>query len=615
MRKLQAIATVEIVVCGLVALLAGALPLAAAPATAANATLQADMASALQKEGLAGAVWAMVTPSAGTSLGAAGLKHAGSGAPMTADTRMQAGSVAKTVLAAGVLRLITEGRLSLDTPVAQLLPALRLDNRWSASDPVRVGHLLAHTAGLDNLRFWHVFSQEAQADTPLRAAFTRNASVLAVGTRPGSRYAYSNIGYGLLGMVVEAVTGERYERYLDRELLLPLGMRDSTFAFVAQQADARLAMGHFEVGAAQPAVPLHLRAAGQFTTTAADMATFMRFLMGDGHIDGRPFIAPALLAAQGLPSGTEAALAGLSVGHGLVSAVRDRHGAVGYCHPGTTVGFRAMLCVYPRQGKGFFVAINADSETADYERLNVLLMQALALKKEAPALPGAASAGIAAWQGIYVPTPSGMSNWAWTDYLFNFVRVGWDGASLRVAPFQRAEKMLAPMGGLLFKAGDRIHSSHALLLSKEGARILSDGLHSYERVALWKIAPLWISLAAGVAGLAYLLLSGMARLLTGRLKPSSPVFIPFLAVAALALPAPLFYMQSFLRLGDFTAASALLAAVTAALPLAMAAGLVRQFSDRAAGLAGALDGAALLAAFQCLLVLAVWGMLPFMLWR
>lgn len=245
------------------------LPLSATPGAL---TLHADMERALDEEGLTGAVWATVTPDGSFAVGAAGFKNARTGERMTPDSRVHVGSVAKTLLAAGVLRLITEGRLALDTPVPQLLPAVEFQNRWAASDPIRVRHLLAHTAGLDNARVWQLFSLKPETATPLRDAFAGEPSLLRVRTRPGSRYSYSNMGYTLLGMVIESVTGERYERYLDTHLLRPLSMHDSTFEFVSQSgihADTRLAMGHFEEGATQAAVPMYLRPAGQFTTTAA----------------------------------------------------------------------------------------------------------------------------------------------------------------------------------------------------------------------------------------------------------------------------------------------------------------------------------------------------------
>jgi hypothetical protein len=75
------------------------------------------------------------------------------------------------------------------------------------------------------------------------------------------------------------------------------------------------------------------------------MARLARFLMGDGRIDGQPFVDPALLAAMGRPAGTEAARAGLAVGYGLGMATRDRHAAAGKCHGGNTVGYRAMFCL------------------------------------------------------------------------------------------------------------------------------------------------------------------------------------------------------------------------------------------------------------------------------
>jgi hypothetical protein len=79
--------------------------------------------------------------------------------------------------------------------------------------------------------------------------------------------------------------------------------------------------------------------------------------MGDGRLDGKPFIDEALLRAMGRPVQTEAARAGLEIGYALGLARRDRFGAPGRCHGGSTVGFRAMLCTYPEQGKAYFYAL------------------------------------------------------------------------------------------------------------------------------------------------------------------------------------------------------------------------------------------------------------------
>jgi hypothetical protein len=426
------------------------------------------------------------------------------------------------------------------------------------------------------------------------------------------------MGFGLLGMVIESVTGERYERYLDKHLLQPLAMHDSTFSFVSQvgpHADARLAMGHFENGVTQTAVPSYLRPPGQFTTTAKDMALFGRFLMSDGRIHGATFIDATLLRAMGQPLGTEAAQAGLSVGYGLGLSRRDRHGVVGRCHSGSTVGYHAMLCLFPEQQKAFFVAMNTDSETADYGRFDALLITALDVAKAVSAKPRAQPGNIADWNGIYILSPNRFASFAWLDTVFNFVRVRWDGAHLHLKPFQSGGRTLAPQGSLLFRGSDRATTSHVLLTSADGKRVMSDGFRSYERVSWLKIAPLWASLVAGASGLLFIFVPGLVRLLRGRLRPSQAMFAPFLAVVALLLPLPLFLRQSFLQLGDATVASVTLAVVTAALPLAMLVGLVLQLRSRSVRGMAVVEVIAMFGVLQWMITLAAWNLVPLRLWH
>ena len=586
-------------------------------ASASSSGLNADVAALLKQQGLMGAVWATVDPDGGITVDAAGAKDARSGQLLGPDDRVHIGSVAKTLIATGVLRLVTEGKLSLDTPVALLLPDVALHNPWDASHPLLLRHLLDHTSGLDDARFWQVFTLEARPDTPLSASLGRDPSLLRVRSRPGTRLSYSNLGYTLVGMVIEVVAGERYETYLDAHLLRPLGMHSSSFQFISQtgpQADAQLAMGHFENGATQAAVASYLRPPGQFTTTAADMARFARFLMSNGEIDGAPFVEHQLLRAMGKPSKTEAATAGLEAGYGLGLSRRDRHGVIGRCHVGTTVGYRANLCLFPEEQKAFFVSMNADSETADYERFDALLIRALGVRPADPATPAALPAGISEWEGIYALSPNRMASFAYLDLVLHFVTVRWDGSQLHLKPFQAAAKSLTPTGGMLLRSHDRTTTSHVLLTSSDGRRVISDGFQTFEQVSRWRMVPLWMSLAAGVAGLVYLVSAGVVGVVRRRLGASDPLFVPFLAAAALVLPVPFFLGQSFLQMGDLTPASALLAVVTAVLPLAMLVGLALHFRHRPAGAVAVLDGLAMLAVLQWAIILAAWGLVPLQLW-
>lgn len=595
--------------------IACALALTALPAGASAAVaLENAMTRELQSHGLQGAVWSTLVDDT-VDTGAAGIRDARSNAPMRPDDRVHVGSVAKTLLATGVLRLITQGKLTLDAPVAPLLPDIGFDNPWATTDPIRVRHLLDHTAGLDDVRFSQAFTLVPREDTPLRNAF-EGRDPLRVRSRPGARHSYSNTGYTLLGMVVERVAGQRYETYLDAHLLTPLRMHDSTFAFTTQdgeRAHPRLAMGHFENGATHAAVPSYIRPAGQFTTTAADMARFARFLMSDGRIDGAPFIDPALLRAMGEPVSTEAADAGLRVGYGLGLSTRDRHGAVGRCHGGSTVGYRAMLCLFPREQRAFFVAVNADVEGVDYGRLDRTLIDTLDLPPS-HTQPQTKASALREWEGVYIPAPNRFASLEWLDTTLNFVHVRRDGDTLRFKPFQSKEIVLQPVGDRLLRAPDRTLASHALITMPDGRRVISTGLQSYERVSLARMALLWGSVIAGLLGCVWLLISGAFVLIRRRGTANRAVLIPCCGLLALVLPLPFFYGQSFLQLGDVTIASVLLAIVTALWPLSMLAGLMAALRHRPWSARMTLDAAAMLAVLQWTCVLAWWGLVPLRMW-
>jgi CubicO group peptidase (beta-lactamase class C family) len=595
------------------------LPLVVPTASAAltGADLHAQIERSLKAEGLTGAVWSLVHADGTITTDAAGLKNARTGELLSAHHRVHVGSVAKTLIAVGILRLARKGRLALDTPVAEVLENLPLDNPWQPTSPLIVRHLLDHTSGLDDARLWQIFSLTSGPDTPLSEAFRRDPTVLRVRVRPGTRLSYSNMGYGLLGMTIEAMSGERYESHLDKHLLAPLGMRDSTFSFVSQtgaHADARLAMGHFENGVTHPAVPVYLRTPTQFTTTANDMALFSRFLMSDGRIQDKPFIDESLLQAMGRPFRTEAALAGLQAGYGLGLSRRDRYGVIGRCHTGNIVGYRASLCLFPEQHKAFFIAMNTDSETADYARFDSLLVQALDLLPTARSSAATHTSHFDEWNGIYIPAPNRFSRFEWLDTLFSFIHVRWDGAHLNLKPFQSTNRVLIHERDLLFRATDHISASHVLLTTADGKRVLSDGRQSFERVSLWKIVPLWVNFLIGMMGLLYIFLSGLTRLISMRLSRSHPMLLPFLAVAALLVPIPLFFRQSFLQLGDVTAASVTLAVVTAFLPAAMLIGLSIHLRRHCSSAVQVVDSIATAAVLQLTIVLIAWNLLPLRLW-
>lgn len=605
-------------------LLAG-LALKLALVTPALCTPTADalittIGTALAEEGLVGATWSLLTPE-GVSVGAAGLNDASRNTPMAAGDRVQIASIAKTFIATGVLRLVTEGRVELDAPLVRYLPDAPIVNPWAASAPLTVRHLLDHTGGLDDARLWQVFSLRAKPDAALRDGLVRAGDKVRVRFRPGARFSYSNTGYHVLGMLIETVTGQRYESWLHSALLVPLGMTRSSFGFVTQTgtlADPTLAMGHFDPHTIQAAVPQHLRPSVQFTTTAADMARFAGFLMSDGRAGGQALIDAALLRAMATPSTTEAARAGLAAGYALGLMRRDRHGVVGRCHFGNQGTFRAALCLYPQQQRAFFIAHNVDPESANFDRVDALLVRALGMPAlaEAPTQPPGIDP--AHWQGLYRVRPNRFAQFAYLDELTGVTRARWDGKTLALRPLQGNARVLTPVGGALFRAEGRREATHVLLVSAEGQPVVSDGLRTLERVHALSVVTHAASALAGLAALLYLLLAGAARTVQALRRKAwraEPLRWPTICLVLLVVAPALYLTQPLLAIGDLTPANVAIAGLTGLLPLTLLVAAVQGVRGGPQQRRFWLDLVAIAATLQWCVVLAAWGLLPLALWR
>jgi CubicO group peptidase (beta-lactamase class C family) len=149
-------------------------------------------------------------------------------APMDAATTMMAYSMSKTITAAAVLQLVESGTIALDAPAERYLES------FPYGPGITVGELVSHTSGLPNpipLRWVHAATRHK--------AFDEDAALAAVlrdhprvSSEPGTKYAYSNIGYWLLGKIVERVSGEAFPSYVSEHVLRPLAIAPREFGYV-----------------------------------------------------------------------------------------------------------------------------------------------------------------------------------------------------------------------------------------------------------------------------------------------------------------------------------------------------------------------------------------------
>lgn len=220
-------------------------------ATIDNLALAGTVGEVLGRWPVAGMAVAVVRQGSPPWLWVRGFADVERRAPVDEHTVFRIGSITKTMTAIAVMQVVDDGAVDLDAPVTHYLHVFRLVPATAGLPPVTLRHLLTHTAGVhavrtaaDLLRPTLGWGVRADRQVPPLAAYYRGG--LRVDAVPGSRFAYSNHGFAVLGQVVEDVTGVPFHRYLRERVLDPLGMRHSD-VIRSERVVSRLATG-YELG-------------------------------------------------------------------------------------------------------------------------------------------------------------------------------------------------------------------------------------------------------------------------------------------------------------------------------------------------------------------------------
>ena len=134
-------------------------------------------------------------------------------------------SITKTFTALAIMKLVKEGKLTLYDNLAKIAPEIVFTNKWEKTNPVKIIHLLEHTSGFDDLRFNTFWNNDLNL-TELQA-IEKCKNSMYCRWQPGERKAYSNIGYNVLGYLIEKLSGLIYDVFLKKEIFLPIGMTNS----------------------------------------------------------------------------------------------------------------------------------------------------------------------------------------------------------------------------------------------------------------------------------------------------------------------------------------------------------------------------------------------------
>ena len=206
-----------------------------------------------------------------------GLAHVGRKVDNSAATRFRVASITKQFTAAAILLLAERGRLTFDDPVKKHLP--KAPASW---DGMTIFHLLSHTAGFQGLTTPPPARVPIETPDSSLAGFVTAAMKHPLESAPGAAFNYTNSGYFVLGHLIEKLSGQSYERFIQENILTPLGLKDTGLASAAN-VDIRARFynaspnGPVETELPDRVVP---NSAAGFYSTAADLLRWQTALYG-----------------------------------------------------------------------------------------------------------------------------------------------------------------------------------------------------------------------------------------------------------------------------------------------------------------------------------------------
>jgi len=312
-----------------------------------------------------------------------GMAHVADGRKVDEDTIFHWASITKTATAIAIMQLRDRGEIRLSDPITKYVPELhKVHNPFGSMDEITIAQLMSHTGGFRAGTWpwggdepWHPAEPKDWASLVAMMPYTK------IEFKPGSKYSYSNPGIVFLGRVIEVVSGEDFEVYMDKNVLRPLGMYSSYYDKTPPHLlkhrshsywiskEGKTTDGRFDMDTGITV------SNGGLNAPIPDMVKYMNFLIGDPKRQAeydvvlkrssleemfRPVVEVLSQPANGK---------GRKDHMGLSFFLEENFGQSFIGHSGTQNGFRTHIYINPATRSGYIVAFNTWNfgSTADPE--------------------------------------------------------------------------------------------------------------------------------------------------------------------------------------------------------------------------------------------------------
>jgi CubicO group peptidase (beta-lactamase class C family) len=445
--------------------------------------------------------------------------------PATADTLFRIGSVSKGFAALSALQLQEEGKLKLTDTVRQWVPDVAFVNPWESNDPVRLVNLMEHTSGFDDA---DPRDDALDGSTPisLKDALALAASLRVCRWPPGSRMSYCNSGPAVLAAVIEKISGEHFEDYVQAHFFNPLHMDTASYFYTPPVQQHLTKLYHPDGFTPYPYWHLAYRAAGSINASPKDMANYVRFYLQRGSFDGKQLLQPASIERMETPETLPSAKLGRMAGYGLYNYETCEGAFVFRGHQGGMPGGLTDMAYLPEYGRGYAIMINSGSERA-LTQISELVRHYIIRGLTPPALPPLALVPADVqrhYEGYYQDISPRMQMTYGLERLLVIEQLSFLTNGASVMGLGRAQ--MVPVTDRLFRKKDQSIATLALLPDSDGKTLIQYGWITYKKVSGWRVwgevfAILMVSLAM-LSSPFFALVWGTRKLL-GKLHNAGPL--------------------------------------------------------------------------------------------
>jgi CubicO group peptidase (beta-lactamase class C family) len=451
--------------------------------------LQTAIETVLKETKTPGAAIAIVSRDKVEWMAGIGKADVAANQPVTADTLFRIGSVSKAFAALAALQLQEEGKLKLTDTVRQWVPEVAFVNPWEASDPLRLGHLMEHTTGFDDI---HLREYALNDPTPiaLKDALTYGAASRVCRWPPGARMAYCNSGPAVLAAVIEKVSGQRFEDYVQEHFFKPLHMDTASYFYTPEVEQRLTKLYHPDGITPYPYWHICFRPAGAINASAKDMANYVRFYLQRGSLDGTQLLQASSIERMETTKTLPSAKLGNVAGYGLYNYATFEGAFVFRGHNGGVMGGLTEMAYLPDYGRGYAVMINSGSGKALNE-IGKLVRQYVIRDLTPPVLPPVASVP-AELQRHYAGYYQGISPRVQLFYalerLINIGRLVFTAtAGLSITTYNLHHEQWVPMTERLFRRENQSVATLALLPDADGETLIQCNFGTFKKVSALRV--------------------------------------------------------------------------------------------------------------------------------